>query len=279
VNNDFGFAVAAGAINGDGSGDLIVAAPFVEAAVRAQAGQVQIRFGTTKPGGGGDPTAPPTVRIVTPVGGEQLTGGTPLVLTWSVTAVEKVRSFDLLLSTDGGLSFPTGIASGLSATQTSFSWVVPGICTSGAGIQVVATTIGGEKVASMPDAGFSIIRPGPRVDLTKAYIDSSALQLVAASGNSFSGDIVVAISTDEGGSSFMSFSRSPKIKGGGRKLKTRGTINGQNIADFFPDGATRILRLTPPPCSITRAQVRRQGTQLVSPATGVSQDYSDLDLK
>lgn len=35
VNNDFGFAVAAGDINADGSGDLIVAAPFVEAAGRA----------------------------------------------------------------------------------------------------------------------------------------------------------------------------------------------------------------------------------------------------
>ena len=266
VNNDFGFAVAAGDINGDGSSDLIVAAPFVEAAGQSQAGQVQIWFGTTKPpgGGGGDPTASPTVRLITPAGGEQLTGGEQAVITWSATAVEKVRSFDVLLSTDGGVSFPTVMASGLPASQTSFFWIVPGICANNARIQVIAMTTAGEKVLSLPDAGFSIIQPGPVVDLTRASIDSSTLQLVAASGNSFSADIVVEISTDEAGVSFMSFSKSPKIKGGGRKLKTRGTINGQSVTDFFPDGSTRILKLAAAPCNNTGVKVKRQGAQLVT---------------
>jgi hypothetical protein len=266
VNNDFGFAVAAGDINGDGSGDLIVAAPFVEAAGRAQAGQVQIRFGTTKPpgGGGGDPTPTPTVRLITPAGGEQFTAGKQAVITWSATAIEKVRSFDVLLSTDGGVSFPTSIASGLPSTQTTFSWAVPSTCLNNARIEIIATTSTGEKVKSPPGGTFAIAQPGPELDLSKSSVGTGSMNLSAGSGSLFACDVIVEISSDEVGNGFASFSKSPKVKGGGRKLKTRGTIGGRSVAEFFPDGATRIIRLTVAPCSTTRLKVRRSGDQLVA---------------
>jgi hypothetical protein len=264
---DFGFAVAAGDINGDGSGDLIVAAPFVEAAGRVEAGQVQIRFGTTKPPGGGDPMTPPTVRIAIPAGGEQLIGGNQLVITWSATAIEKVRSFDVLLSTDGGVGFPTIIASGLSSNQTSFTWAVPSACASNARIEVIATTIAGEKVKSAPGGSFAIALAGPGIDLSKSSVDTGSMNLSAGSGFLFEDGVIVEISNDEQGNGFASFSKSPKIKGGGRKLKTRGTIGGRSLADFFPDGATRIIRLIVAPCSTTRLRVMRSGDQLVAADT------------
>lgn len=266
VNNDFGFAVAAGDINGDGSGDLIVAAPFVEAGGRAQAGQVLIRYGTTKPpaGGGGDPTPTPTVRLITPTGGEQFTARKQVVIIWSATAIEKVSSFDVLLSTDGGVSFPTIIASGLPSTQTTITWLVPSTCTSNARIEVVATTSTGEKVKSGPGGSFDIAQPGPDLDLSKSSVDTGSMNLSAGSGSLFARDVIVEVSSDETGDAFARFSKSPKIKGGGRKLKTRGTIGGRSVAEFFPDRATRVIRLTVLPCSTTRLKVRRSGDQLVA---------------
>jgi hypothetical protein len=207
------------------------------------------------------------VRIVTPDGGEQLTGGRVAVITWSATAIEKVRSFDLLLSKDGGLSFPTAIASGLPATQTSISWVMPGICAISARIQVVATTTTGEKVMAVSDGSFVIAQSGTELDLTNSSIAEGGLVLKAAAGEVFSDGVVIEISADESGITFQGFSRTPKLKSGGRKLKSRGAINGRSVTDFFVDGATRILRLTAAPCNATRIEVKRQGAQLVAVAS------------
>lgn len=264
MNNDFGFAVAAGDLNGDGASDLIVAAPFVEAEGRAQAGQVLIWLGTTKPPGGGDPAPSPTVRLVTPAGGEQLVGGKPLVISWSATAIEKVRSFDVLLSTDGGVSFPIGIASGLPASQTSYSWMVPNLCASSARIQVVATTTSGEKVVAVSASSFAIVQAGPGLDLSRSSINDGGLSLTAVAGEMFSDGVAIEISADESGAAFQGFSRAPKIKSGGRKLKMRGAIDGKGLDQFFPDGTVRVLKLSAAPCVTTVIRVRRQGNSLIS---------------
>jgi hypothetical protein len=262
-NTDFGFAVAAGDLNGDGSGDLIVAAPFVDVAGRSQAGQVLIWLGTTKPpggGGGGDPT--PTVRLVTPAAGEQLVGAKQAVITWSATAIEKVQSFDVLLSTDGGVSFSSSVATGLPASQMSYSWTVPNVCVSNARFQVIVTTTSGERVVAMTEGTFTIAEAGPGVDLSRSSIDDSGLSLTAA-GEVFSEGLTIEISTDSIGTTFQGFSRAPKIKSGGRKLKTRGAIDGQGLDHFFPDGVIRVLKLSAAPCATTVVRVQRQGNSLI----------------
>jgi hypothetical protein len=202
------------------------------------------------------------VRVVSPAAGERLVGGQQTVITWNATSVEKVRNFDLLLSTDGGVSFPTSIASGLPAGQTSYSWTVPSVCASSARIEVVATTTGGERVVAVTEGNLAIGQQGPGLDLNRSSIDDSSLSLTAA-GEAFLDGVVVEISTDASGTTFQGFSRPPKIKGG-RKLKTRGAIGGMGLDQFFPDGTVRALRLTAAPCATTVVSVRRQGNTLVS---------------
>ncbi|HKQ05706.1 MAG TPA: hypothetical protein VJ464_11275 [Blastocatellia bacterium] len=263
ASSGFGFAVAAGDINGDGAGDVIVAAPFVEAAGRAQAGQVLIWLGTTRPPGGGDDPTPPTVRVVSPAAGERLIGGKSAVISWIATSVEQLRGFDVLLSTDGGVSFSSSIATGLPASQTSYSWTAPSVCATNARIEVVATTNSGERVVAMTEGSFAIGQAGPAVDLSHSSIEDGSLSLTSAAGEVFPDGVVVEISTDAAGAAFQGFSRAPKIKGGGRKLKTRGTIDGKGLDQFFPDGEVRALRLSGSPCALTVVSVRRQGSSLV----------------
>jgi hypothetical protein len=99
--------------------------------------------------------------------------------------------------------------------------------------------------------------------LVKSSIGSEGLALFTASGDVFQNDAVVEISTDDAGTSFAGFSRSAKVKSHGQKLKTRGTINGRNTTEFFPDGASRVLRVSMSPCNVTRIKVQRSGAQLL----------------
>ncbi len=51
-------------------------------------------------------------------------GGAPTTITWTIES-NGTPSQRLLLSTDGGASFPIVVATGLNATVTHFNWTVP----------------------------------------------------------------------------------------------------------------------------------------------------------
>jgi hypothetical protein len=217
--------------------------------------------------GGGDPGGSPvTVRVLSPFGGDHYHAGQQVGISWDATGRDKVRSFDILLSTDAGATFPTSIATGLPADQSLFTWTVPSLCASSARLQVVANTSAGEKVVSASNGSFSIGQQGPGVDLTKSSISADSLVLSSAAGEIFAGDVTVEISTDAQGTSYVAFARPPKLKSGGRKLKTRGALGGMDLDQFFPDGATRFLKLLAAPCATTILKVRRAGDSLVSVA-------------
>jgi agmatine/peptidylarginine deiminase len=85
----------------------------------------------------------PTAYLRGPNNGETLQGGQQYQIEWTtdddapVAASGGVTGVDILLSTDGGQTFPTVIASNQPALG-SFNWTVPNIDTSQARIRVVA---------------------------------------------------------------------------------------------------------------------------------------------
>ncbi len=121
---------------------------------------------TPTPGGGtsngqtltilGTPdTEAPVVNVTSPVGGETWAAGSSHAVTWAATDNVVVASVDLALSTDGGATFPTNIATGLANTGT-YTWAVPVTLTSTARVRVRACDGTGNLGADSSAANFAI---------------------------------------------------------------------------------------------------------------------------
>jgi YD repeat-containing protein len=116
-----------------------------------------------------DPACPvedsqaPTIALVRPTGGEVIAGGAPFHIAWKSDDNVDVASHEVRLSTDGGVTFPTVVASGLSGSTQSYEWTVPATIapTRTAVLQVSATDSAGNTQSAASDlltvigAGFT----------------------------------------------------------------------------------------------------------------------------
>lgn len=121
---------------------------------------------TPAPGGGtsngqtltilGTPdTQPPLVNVTSPDGGESWAAGSSQTITWTATDDIVVASVDLALSTDGGATFPTAIATGIPNTG-SYAWTVPLAVTTQARVRARATDGSGNVGSDSSAADFAI---------------------------------------------------------------------------------------------------------------------------
>jgi hypothetical protein len=98
------------------------------------------------------------------------------------------------------------------------------------------------------------------LSINDSNIDFRAIQPAVGNEIRFASDVNVEITDSTG--TFRTF-RKLKIKKNGRKLLSKGSINDIDLGTFFPDQATRFIRITNPPCGITFLHVKRQGEVLV----------------
>jgi hypothetical protein len=145
------------------SGQLTATIPATD---QGAGGTKTITVFTPSPGGGtsngqtltinGMPdTTPPTASITSPVGGESWAAGTIHNITWTATDNIGVTSIDLALSTDGGATFPTSIASSISNSGT-FAWSLPVVLTNQARVRVLARDGTGNIGSDSSHTNFSI---------------------------------------------------------------------------------------------------------------------------
>ena len=98
----------------------------------------------------------PTAYLKNHNGGEILAPGEQSEITWITDDDNAVTSVELRLSTDGGATFPTLIASGQDRLG-SYTWTAPmGVNTSHARIRVIASDAGGNTGFDDSDASFTI---------------------------------------------------------------------------------------------------------------------------
>src|SRR5439155_24892154 len=97
---------------------------IITAADQAAGGTKTITVFTPTPGGGtsngqtltinGTPdTTPPVVTVTSPVGGESWAAASVHNITWTATDNVVVANVSLALSTDGGATFPTAVATAI----------------------------------------------------------------------------------------------------------------------------------------------------------------------
>jgi hypothetical protein len=67
---------------------------------------------------------PPQVHLTLPTPGSVYSGGSVVPITWTASAPEGLRSFDIQVSTNGGKTFHL-IATNLAANSRSFNWRLP----------------------------------------------------------------------------------------------------------------------------------------------------------
>jgi hypothetical protein len=102
---------------------------------------------------------PPTVKVNMPNGGETVSSGTQLAISFTSSDTVGVASHDIGLSTDGGTTFPISVATGLSGSTQSFNFVIPAaIGTTTARVRVTAKDAAGNTAFDDSDANFTIMR-------------------------------------------------------------------------------------------------------------------------
>lgn len=105
-----------------------------------------------------DDVTAPLVAVLVPNGGETLTAGVGTAVQWTASDNVAVTSVDLLLSRDGGATYPEVLASGVANTG-SFAWTPSGPTTTTAFVRVVAHDAGCNAAADSSDAAFTITDP------------------------------------------------------------------------------------------------------------------------
>jgi YD repeat-containing protein len=101
----------------------------------------------------------PEVVVTLPNGGERIVARSIFTIRWSSTDLQGISSQEIRLSTDGGQTFPTVIASGLQGSVQTYDWDVPAdLVTNQGRIRVTATDTSGFSTPDDSDADFTVLQ-------------------------------------------------------------------------------------------------------------------------
>jgi len=126
----------------------------------------------------------PVVNVVQPDGGEVLAEGTEYEIRWIATHSEGVDSVSILLSLDGGASFPVTISTG-EPNDSSYTWPVPGTYSDECIVRVVAYDPNSNSGQDDSDATFTIVKSAEQLPALTAGSAVALAALVVVTGTLF----------------------------------------------------------------------------------------------
>jgi hypothetical protein len=167
--DELGWAIAAGDLDNNRGGDLIIGAPFADVTARSDAGKVYVLLAAAE-------NVPPvnqnpSVTVVKPNGGETVLGGLPFNIEWMASDLDgdnTLDHFDIFLSTNGGTTFNVKVNTGgpVAGNLRTFTWAVPtGLNTNAARIRVIAFDTAGGTGQDDSNSNFTITDAGIGVTL------------------------------------------------------------------------------------------------------------------
>jgi YD repeat-containing protein len=130
----------------------------------------------------------PVVDLTSPGEGDFILRGTNYAIQWSVTdSNSTIVSQDILLSSDGGATYPSTIAANLPGSVRTYDWAVPsGVSSTAWSVRVIAQDAAGHLGQDDSDGMFLVVSPA---DLGNSTYDYDALgelvQGTLADGSSF----------------------------------------------------------------------------------------------
>jgi hypothetical protein len=135
---------------------------------------------------------PPVVTVGQPNGGEVLDYGTVYDITWSATDAGPVDHVDILLSVDGGMTFPDTIAAG-ETNDFSYLWSVPDVHSTTARVKVVATDCSSKEGTDLSDADFTLWDAVSGIDAADLEGVPDDVVLSITGGNPLGGDARIVL--------------------------------------------------------------------------------------
>ncbi len=135
---------------------------------------------------------PPMVDVTQPDGGETLEYGTVYDITWEATDNGVIDSVAIMLSLDGGASFPDTIAAG-EPNDSSYLWDVPDIDCNTARIKVVAADCALNEGAGISSSDFTLWGSTSGARLPDIAGTPAGVVLEIAGGNPISGESKIVL--------------------------------------------------------------------------------------
>lgn len=166
-----------GALVGTGAGGELLATPAASGSysllvrdLNANLGSYRVSLQNDTNACQAPDTEPPVVTLLNPTGGQVILGGSTYQIQWQSDDNVGVTSQAVDLSTDGGKTFPTSIAAGLSGNRQSYTWIVPASIAPSrtAVVRVTATDAAGNSQAAASGL-VSLIGSGFTANSTASY--------------------------------------------------------------------------------------------------------------